>query len=986
MKNKSKNMKKGLSLGLIAMMVLPTTTSAYSESTSINAINKVAYTENITSNVLNQMMLSNQVSTAKPAKDPMKVYTGFATELGNSSNAGDGSIQNPYNRFEDAVAQVADGGTIYILESKGAFLNDRTDYGNLPFLIDKNVMIKPTEGSTHAKLTVRAGGILLGADVKFENISLSFENKYHDSIFANGHRLDLINVTRTSGSREIDLFAGGLYDRNTAIFLYPSGSKGIIHIETNDNFSSDTELSTFGNIYAGSMNGVFNGNAEINIVNNGKYKKLDLGAIKSSGALEADAGNWFDLEEPSPPVENPDEFSTFGDVTINLHNYQLSVDGTTGTTGETSVTTSTVYPSDLDLKNIHHLTVEQGDITAVYKEASTNNITIPNVTLNNGATLDLTKAGKEVTVENYEGDGIVTLSKDGKLHITDSMNGNLKFQTENAFGGKSGKVAENHVYLTTPNNKANISFEPHSTQANLKLIHHQSGSIVEWEVAESEISFALPSILDFSIEPEDASQIIAYNELNVPNKNGGINYNSVYMPFTAQFDANDLDGWVDLNEYPLQITVNGKEAVYRDDNGFLGPHYFAEDLDLAINFESYDLLGLHDLAISGYTVDSQLAPIKEGSYEIQVTYIKEDGTVAEFISYLTVTKAIEQNKGKASSIHFGPINSPTFGDTLDVSVSIKHDLIAESNDQSSQISKAYLYVNGKEIAEKDVIPSQQSELIFANVEVTTANNFKLGNNEISVIYSGSDTYNGSIASYSVEVAPPTEGETEPSEPAAPTEGETELSEPAAPTEGETELSESATPTEEQTAPSVPTYPTEGETNPIKPTPSIKEETVKEVEEITSNVEFLSKEFGGLVNRLFEKMKLFGDLVEQFLSPETLEKVKEIETKYEKMKNLLFDQTTPWEETPSVTTPRKPWKIKLSQALKNTENNLQFIGVVDMFGDPVDVSIKIDGKEIIVAPNADYVADIPYTLVILPGLESEQGVKLQQGTHLTFTFK
>ena len=44
-------------------------------------------------------------------------------------------LENPYNRFEDAVAQVADGGTIYIKSDKGAFLNDVG--GNLPFLIDR---------------------------------------------------------------------------------------------------------------------------------------------------------------------------------------------------------------------------------------------------------------------------------------------------------------------------------------------------------------------------------------------------------------------------------------------------------------------------------------------------------------------------------------------------------------------------------------------------------------------------------------------------------------------------------------------------------------------------------------------------------------------------------------------------------------------------------------------------------------------------------
>ena len=94
-----------------------------------------------------------------------------------------------------------------------------------------------------------------------------------------------------------------------------------------------------------------------------------------------------------------------------------------------------------------------------------------------------------------------------------------------------------------------------------------------------------------------------------------------------------------------------------------------------------------------------------------------------------------------------------------------------------------------------------------------------------------------------------------------------------------------------------------------------------------------------------------------------------------MKNLSFEQSTPWEETPAVTSPRKSLDITLSQAVKNTEDNLQFIKVVDMFGDSVDVSIKVDGKKIIVTPNADYVADIPYTLVIAKGLESEQGVKL-----------
>ena len=45
-------------------------------------------------------------------------------------------------------------------------------------------------------------------------------------------------------------------------------------------------------------------------------------------------------------------------------------------------------------------------------------------------------------------------------------------------------------------------------------------------------------------------------------------------------------------------------------------------------------------------------------------------------------------------------------------------------------------------------------------------------------------------------------------------------------------------------------------------------------------------------------------------------------------------------------------------------------VFDMFGDSIDVTIKVDVKKIVVIPTEGYVADIPYTLVIAPILESE----------------
>ncbi len=424
---------------------------------------------------INAKGLNNPISTAKPAVDPMNVYTSF-TET-NSSNSGDGSAESPYNRFEDAVAQVADGGTIYIKSDKGAFLNDVG--GNLPFLIDKNVTIKPVDGANNATLSVRSAGIILGADVKFENITIDFANKYHDSIFANGYTLDLINVTRNESAREIDLFAGGLYKLN-GTQIYPSGNKGVINIETNDNFGGGNLQSTFGNIYAGSMNGVFDGEAEINVSRKGTYKVLNIGAIKASGALEADAGNMLDTKEPLPPQANPEKYPVMRDVTINLHNYQIDIDGTTGSNAQTSVTTSTVYPSDLTLKNVEHLTVTGGHIIAIYKDAARTS----DVTLKNGATLDLTKSEKEFTIGLYRGNGVVILRKDGKLNISNPINGSIELQTEGAFNGYSGLVEEDHVYITTPNKDANIRFTPHYTQEYLELVGNKKGNVIEWKIQE----------------------------------------------------------------------------------------------------------------------------------------------------------------------------------------------------------------------------------------------------------------------------------------------------------------------------------------------------------------------------------------------------------------------------------------------------------------------------------------------------------------------
>ena len=216
-----------------------------------------------------------------------EVYT-EATKS-NSDTSGDGSRENPYNRFEDAVANVADGGTIYIL-SGGAFINVREEAGISPYVIDKNVTVR-SAGSGQAALTVRAAGLVMGANVTFENVTLGFANKYHSGIFANGHALTLKNVARSGGSRLVHVFAGGV--------KLPGGWVGAAPI-SGGSITISGEKTHLGNIYAGGMNAGQNGSVAIGITGS---KNIELGDVYACGAQEPDLDldNMFDLTEPPDP-------------------------------------------------------------------------------------------------------------------------------------------------------------------------------------------------------------------------------------------------------------------------------------------------------------------------------------------------------------------------------------------------------------------------------------------------------------------------------------------------------------------------------------------------------------------------------------------------------------------------------------------------------------------------------------------------------------
>ena len=88
----------------------------------------------------------------------------------------DGSKEQPYAKFEDALNKAEDGDTI-IIKGK-AFANAKEESGATPLVISKRVTITGENGAM-GELYVRAGGIMLGDDVTMRNVELNLANKYH---------------------------------------------------------------------------------------------------------------------------------------------------------------------------------------------------------------------------------------------------------------------------------------------------------------------------------------------------------------------------------------------------------------------------------------------------------------------------------------------------------------------------------------------------------------------------------------------------------------------------------------------------------------------------------------------------------------------------------------------------------------------------------------------------------------------------------------
>jgi len=312
-----------------------------------------------------------------------------------------------------------------------------------------NIVFRPA-------LEMRKGGLVLGADVTFNDIILSFSNANHVAIFANGYTLEMNNVSYSSNARVIQIAGGSLYNISGNSLLSPkSGNHSHIIISGKD--------SRFGNIYAGSINGGFTGNVDIEI--NG-VSGSSISNIYSCGAKEGyyNSENFLDpYNEPDEPIANPFSYHVTGNILIDLTDSAIcSIDGQTGGANNASLTVSSKYRYESDLNNIGNITVKSG----TFAPSKLNNDV--NINIQDDGILDMSSI-PNCNIHDFNGNnGILILNESGCLTVNGLCQGSAELRTPSGSRDTSGIAVYDHLYIKTAGN-AEFTFNPYSTQADMKL-------------------------------------------------------------------------------------------------------------------------------------------------------------------------------------------------------------------------------------------------------------------------------------------------------------------------------------------------------------------------------------------------------------------------------------------------------------------------------------------------------------------------------------
>lgn len=633
------------------------------------------------------------------------IYTEFKD--GNSTHSGDGSYGNPYNLFEDAYAAAGNGDEISILGS-GAFLNAEAAE---PFIFDKSVTVNGN-GNTFSN---RKGGFILNTDVTFKNITLRFSNRLHDAIFANGHKLVLENVTCDSGFRYVDIFGGSLYENGKNMGNHP-GSEAQILIT-----GGGTNL---GNIYAGSMNGTYDGKTQIVLAH---VSGTQNGEIYASGALEpyVNQDDWFSTQEPDPPAADG-QYTVSGDVEISLTGSDTKqVYGVSENhAGKTFLTIDTdqSYTGIPGISKVGNLTVKGG---GTFAPAALDSCT---VRLEGASAIDLsqmeTPQVHSIVSADSAGNRLI-LGKEQKLNVTDTITGALTFETLNGRNGKSGIAEYGHTYLELGRAADTaVSFTPTDGQAGMTLERTSSGNGEIWKT--SELSGNEPvAVKNMTIKNPVITTTVS--EISGSGKS--------YLADVSWPDETE-ETFKDLACVPLQyeVTFNGKTLSSENDEGS-----FICIPDFNLMFET----GIEENAITLMCYrTANSSTVKPGTYYITIRPFSADEQIEQKV-VLIVNKDPDTSSStvtsqKTTTTINGLPTAVSMQDELNLTV---QTVYTDSSLQGQNVPSAgfSVYINQTPYEVSGI--TLQNGVAAIKIPVSETNGFHMGENAITVSYAGAANEN-----------------------------------------------------------------------------------------------------------------------------------------------------------------------------------------------------------------------------------------------------
>lgn len=528
-----------------------------------------------------------------------------------------------------AVTNAQDGD---VLDLGGNSFTVNDDGSNSPWLIDKSVTLK------NGTINLRAGGIVLGADVTFQDIQLSFANTTRNVIAANGYTLTLTNVSRakndngSNAAQQIHLVCGTMIGKNGKVgnaAIPAPGAHGKLVI------SGKVDL---GNLYAGNL-ATGSDKTEstipatitidpatmgtIGMERTGPFLLNDADApqytvkagIYASGAVETPApGLTFDANyEQMPPVPSVvyqnggrvdfEAPAMSANVTLNLGNQVSFIVGNDKTTVNYT-DAGNGYEFEPLFMNISALNLKQNSSSQDDKSA---NVKIQNgSTFAKGATLDLPAKAKlnlsalkdelggtdHPTFASLTGGGTLVLAAEQTVTFSSSVSGTTKVAVGDVnYNGQNstGRVTLGHTYVKAAGAAAGaFTLLPDQLCPGYVLTKDESGN---WTVTNPQ-----------------TTQPVKVKTLTLSNHNTTDTESTAALSAAATFEG--TGSFSDLADLPMTIKVDGIAATRGTDGDYT---VTVGGVALTLFFGTYDGEALY------IQITEDDATLPKGSHTVSVT-------------------------------------------------------------------------------------------------------------------------------------------------------------------------------------------------------------------------------------------------------------------------------------------------------------------------------------------------------------------------------